>query len=109
MRRLILAAALAATTWWLLAATTPGGAFAATPFKDIASPGPLTHIYLGDELSCQVAHTADTFLEFFPPSTIPGDCGTFVAVGASLLRAELHRPWRYGDRGAWQLYGVHAG
>jgi len=84
MRRLILGAALAATTWWLLAATAPGGAFAATPFKDIASAGPLTHVYLGDELSCQVAHTADTFLEFYPPFTIPGDCGTFVAVGASL-------------------------
>jgi uncharacterized repeat protein (TIGR01451 family) len=84
MRRLTLVAALAATTWWLLAAIAPAGAVAATPYKDIASAGPLTHIYLGDELSCQVAHAADVLLEFYPPSTIPGDCGTFLAVGGSL-------------------------
>jgi uncharacterized repeat protein (TIGR01451 family) len=84
MRRLALAAALAATMWCLLAAIAPTGAAAATPYKDIASAGPLTHIYLGDELSCQIAHSADTFLEFFPPALIPGDCGTFVALGGSL-------------------------
>jgi uncharacterized repeat protein (TIGR01451 family) len=84
LRRLTFVAALAAIVWWLLAATGPGSAFGATPFKDIASAGPLTHVYLGDELSCQVAHTGDTFLEFFPPSIVPGDCGTFVAVGGSL-------------------------
>jgi uncharacterized repeat protein (TIGR01451 family) len=89
MRRLTLVAALATMTWWLLAVTATGVAFAATPFKDIASAGPLTHVYLGDELSCQVAHTTDTFNEFFPPSTIPGDCGTFVAVGGSLYAPNL--------------------
>jgi uncharacterized repeat protein (TIGR01451 family) len=84
MRRLALAAAMATTMWCLLAAIAPAGAVAATPYKDIASAGPLTHIYLGDELSCQIAHSADTFLEFYPPSIIPGDCGTFVALGGSL-------------------------
>ena len=44
MRRLFLVAALAATTWWLLAATATGGEFAATPYADIASAGPLTHV-----------------------------------------------------------------
>jgi uncharacterized repeat protein (TIGR01451 family) len=83
-RRLVLAATLAATMWSLIAAIAPAGAVGATPYKDIASAGPLTHIYLGDELSCQIAHSADTFLEFYPPSIIPGDCGTFVAVGGSL-------------------------
>ena len=69
----------------MLAAAATGGALAATPYQDISSAGPLTHIQLGDELSCQVAHTLDPlFLEFFPPGTVPGDCGTFVAVGGAL-------------------------
>ena len=84
-RRLTLVIALAAIGWALLAAAATGGALAATPYQDISSAGPLTHIQLGDELSCQVAHTLDPlFLEFYPPGTVPGDCGTFVAVGGAL-------------------------
>ena len=89
MRRLSLVAALAATTWWLLAATATGGAFAATPYADIASAGPLTHVYLGNELSCQIAHSGDTLLELYPPSTIPGDCGTFIATGGVLYAPDF--------------------
>jgi hypothetical protein len=59
----------------------------AVTFQDIASGGPLTHVYVGDELSCQVAHAADSALQFFPPSTIPGDCGTFLAVNGADLYA----------------------
>lgn len=84
MRRLTLVVALAAATWWLLAATATGGALAATPFVDISSAGPLTHVYLGNELSCQIAHTGDSPLELFPPGTIPGDCGTFITTGGIL-------------------------
>jgi hypothetical protein len=54
---------------------------AATPYADIASDGPLTDIFVGNDLSCQVHHQMDGEAgEFFPPSTIPGDCGTFLAV-----------------------------
>ena len=64
---LALLAASISATWCLLAASnaqpivdpakgvvtdTP----AVTPFMDIASAGPLTHVWLGNELSCQVQH-----------------------------------------------------
>ena len=70
----------------LLAAPVAQGA---TPFVDVASTGPLTHIYLGNELSCQVAHEGDTSLEFYPPETTPGDCGTFLATGGQLYAPEF--------------------
>lgn len=61
-----------------------------TPFMDIASAGPLTHVYIGNELSCQVAHISDgATREFYPPGTIPGDCGTFVAVAGTLYAPDF--------------------
>jgi hypothetical protein len=59
-------------------------ALADVPSRDIATPGPLTHVYVGNELSCQVAHTRDTAFELFPSAVEPGDCGTFLAVGEQL-------------------------
>jgi uncharacterized repeat protein (TIGR01451 family) len=85
MRRLTLLASLAI----VLCCTIAGSAVAATPHQDIASTGPLTHVYIGNDLSCQVAHTADTVLEFFPSSVIPGDCGTFLAVGGNLYAPDF--------------------
>ena len=74
----------------LLAASASANAPAVTPFMDIASAGPLIHVYLGNELSCQVAHILDgTTLEFFPPNTIPGDCGTFIAMGGTLYAPDF--------------------
>jgi hypothetical protein len=68
-------------TW---AATPVAGA--AVPFVDIGAPaGPLTVVAVGADLSCQVRHSGDTSLEFFPSSATPGDCGTFLAVGATLF------------------------
>src|SRR5439155_2564536 len=74
----LLAAALAAApgAWAKGAHSGPS----ATPFPDISSAGPLTHVYLGNELSCQVAHSGDADLELYPPDTIPGDCGSFLVV-----------------------------
>jgi uncharacterized repeat protein (TIGR01451 family) len=62
---------------------------AVTPFVDIASAGPLTHVYLGNELSCQVAHTGDSSLEFYPPGAIPGDSGTFIAMAGTLYAPDF--------------------
>lgn len=61
------------------------------PFVDIGAPaGPLTHVYIGGELSCQVAHILDgTVLEFFPPGIVPGDCGTFIATGGTLYAPDF--------------------
>ena len=56
----------------------------ATPFVDINSAGPLTDIWVGNELSCQIAHTGDSSEEFFPAIAGPGDCGTFLDTGGTL-------------------------
>lgn len=62
-----------------------GSATAAVPAVDIGAPaGPLTHVVVGNELSCQAQHTGDTSFEFFPPTAAPGDCGTFLSVGGTL-------------------------
>jgi uncharacterized repeat protein (TIGR01451 family) len=79
-----------------------------TPFQDIASSGPLTHVYLGNELSCQVAHEGDTDLELYPPDTIPGDCGTFlVDQGSDKLFApdfEGHGSTATGSLGSYTIF-----
>jgi hypothetical protein len=47
----------------------------------ISSSGPLTNIYLGEGLACQVDHAGDTTHEFYPPSSAAGSCGTFLSTG----------------------------
>jgi hypothetical protein len=80
------ATALAALTCSLgFAAAAP----AAVPFADIASGGPLEHVYVGNDLSCQVAYRGDEALELFPPQARPGDCGTFVATGGTLYTPDF--------------------
>jgi len=46
----------------------------------ITSSGPLTSIYLNDDLACQARHSGDTANEFFG-GTDPGSCGTFIRAG----------------------------
>ena len=62
---------------------------AAVPYKDISSAGPLQNVYVGNELSCQDRYAGDASLQFYPPSAIPGDCGTFLAVGGSLYASDF--------------------
>ena len=97
-----LVVASAGATWCLLA-MNPAGLLtkptkkgrvietpAMTPFVDIASAGPLTHVWLGNELSCQVQHIDDGEVhEFFPDDTIPGDCGTFIALEGVLYAPDF--------------------
>ena len=107
-----LVAGSVSATWCLVAMTNAGhvtnetnnvavpDAPAVTPFADIFSIGPLTHVWLGNELSCQVQHIADgTVHEFYPDDTIPGDSGTFIAMDwaegflqAIMLRADAWKP-----------------
>jgi uncharacterized repeat protein (TIGR01451 family) len=98
-----------------LLASTPGAwakghstGSSATPFVDISSAGPLPHVYLGNELSCQVAHSGDTDLELYPPDTIPGDCGTLlVAQGDDTLYApdfEGHGSTATGSLGSYVTF-----
>ena len=88
---------------WCLLAMNPAGSItkstkqrrvieapAMTPFVDIASAGPLTHVWLGNELSCQVQHVDDGEVhEFFPDDTIPGDSGTFIAMDGILYAPDF--------------------
>ncbi|MGZ4236851.1 MAG: hypothetical protein ACXVHC_00450 [Frankiaceae bacterium] len=74
MKRVGLAVAVAAL---LLVAS---GAQAATPAIDIHSAGPLSDIYIGNDLSCQVRSGGFSSTEFFPNASGPGDCGTFLFI-----------------------------
>jgi hypothetical protein len=70
----LLAAAVAAsvTILWLVVA-----AAAYAQQQVITSPGPMTQITLGDDLTCQVQMANDVASVFFP-GTAPGACGTFM-------------------------------
>ena len=89
----ILAVAVLATCLTGLAtialSSTSGTALAAVAFQDIASTGPLEHVYVGNDLSCQIAHTGDVNFELYPPTTTPGDCGTFLVVGGVLYAPDF--------------------
>ena len=76
-RTLVAAVAGVAAT---AAMAMPAGAGANVPFQQISSPGPISDIWVGNELSCQVKLTQDQVYSYFPPSTAPGDCGTFLQV-----------------------------
>jgi len=59
-----------------------GGGPSAQASATINTPGPLTNIYLSDELNCQVDHLGDASHEFF--GGVPGACGTLIATGGTL-------------------------
>jgi hypothetical protein len=113
---LALLAASISATWCLLGNAQPivdpakGAAPhtpAVTPFRDIASVGPLTHVWIGNELSCQAQHVADgTTHEFYPPGTIPGDCGTFIAMGGTLYAPDFanHGGTATGNLGTYTVF-----
>ena len=79
-----------ATLAALALALTAPAALAVTPFQDEGvEAGPLTHVAVGNELSCNVQHSGDTALEFFPSSATPGDCGTFLVAGGALYAPDF--------------------
>ena len=63
-----------------------------TPYVDIHSSGPLSDIYIGNDLSCQVRSGGFSSTEFFPNAAGPGDCGTFVNTGSDSNTEELEGP-----------------
>ena len=77
------AGAIAAATGlaWAPAVQAQSPAFA---YTDINSSGPLTDVWIGNDLSCQVNDAGDPTYEFFPTDATPGDCGTFVSTGGTL-------------------------
>ena len=78
LRRLALLAALAAG---LLGAAGLAQAQVPTPYITINNPsGPITGIFLGNDLSLQVAYQGFPNYQVYPSSTRPGDYGTLVAI-----------------------------
>jgi len=75
---------LALATGAICCLTAASSAAAAVPSVDIGA-SPLLNVSIGNDLSCQVKHTGDSSLAFYPPSSTPGDCGTFVAVGGTVF------------------------
>ncbi len=55
----------------------------------IHSPGPLTDIWIGTDLSCQVARKGADAFAFFPPRQPLADCGTFLSVGGTVFGPEF--------------------
>ncbi|MGH3493877.1 MAG: hypothetical protein ACRDQ1_11665, partial [Sciscionella sp.] len=68
----------------IAAVAAPSAVAQPGPTPEITSSGPLTDIWTGDDLSCQVAYAGDDAYEFYPSDTAPGDCGTFLSVGGTL-------------------------
>src|SRR5579862_4087699 len=66
----------------LLVLMVAPSAWASTPFVDIHSAGPLSDIYIGNDLGCQVRSGGFSSTEFFPNAAGPGDCGTFLFINA---------------------------
>jgi hypothetical protein len=76
----------------LLVGLALGGASASavTPFANIGLPGgPLTTVAVGNELGCQLKYSGDAAFSFYPSSSAPGDCGTFVEIGGTLFTPDL--------------------
>src|ERR1700751_2850955 len=67
---------------------------ATTPAADINSAGPLTHIWVGNDLSCPTQHMFDApNYEFYPAGEgfnfKPGDYGTFIAMDGMLYAPDF--------------------
>jgi hypothetical protein len=75
-----------------LALLVASSAFAATPSTDIHSTGPLSDIYIGNDLGCQVRSGGFSSTEYFPNASGPGDCGTFMFTGSDNAIEELLGP-----------------
>ena len=54
----------------------------------ITSAGPLTNIYLNDNLACQANHVGDTSDEFYGGSN-PGACGTFIYTSGTVYGPDV--------------------
>jgi hypothetical protein len=64
---------------------------AAGAAANIHSNGPLTDVWIADDLGCQAAHKGDPTYSFYPPKVAPGDCGTFLAVGGTVFGPDFER------------------
>ncbi|HEY6477015.1 MAG TPA: hypothetical protein VI456_10565, partial [Polyangia bacterium] len=70
----------------------PAASAATTPFVDIHSAGPLSDIYIGNDLGCQVRSGGFSSTEYFPNASGPGDCGTFAFLTSDNVDGGLFGP-----------------
>ncbi len=63
-----------------------------TPSMGIQSAGPLSTIWIGNELSCQVQHAGESTTEFTRGGSGPGDCGTFLQINTDDSPSGLFGP-----------------
>lgn len=82
-----LVTALSIAAWFAAPA-----AAASTPFVDIHSAGPLTDIYIGSDLGCQVRSGGFSSTEYYPDASGPGDCGTFLYLNSDTIPNTLFGP-----------------
>ena len=79
----VLGAALAApASLWTFGGTAHAAVTVCGTCADIGdSAGPLTHIWIGQNFSCQVEHSGNSLFQMFPEDDQSGDCSTVLLVG----------------------------
>ena len=87
-RVLLPVAAVAAITISLAALSARDASGAPPVVLDIGA-GPLDHVYVSDDLSCQVAVAGDEGMSIYPSSITPADCGTMLAVNDVLYAPDF--------------------
>lgn len=60
-----------------------------TVYGTISSSGPLDQIFAGVDVASQISYITDVDYQVYPPSTIPGDYGTFVVVNDVLYAPDF--------------------
>jgi hypothetical protein len=60
-----------------------------TVYGTISSAGPLDQIFAGVDVASQLSYVSDVDYQVYPPSTIPGDYGTFVVVNDVLYAPDF--------------------
>jgi len=63
-----------------------------TQATDIQSAGPLSNIWIGNDLSCQVQHAGESTTEFYPGTAGAGDCGTLLQIFTDDADQNLYGP-----------------
>jgi hypothetical protein len=83
------------------ALASAGPALATTTTQTIASAGPVTALYVGNDLDCQVQYAGWSGGAFYPTASLgsspaTGDCGTFVSVGADVYGPDFGNNYASG-------------
>jgi len=83
------------------ALASAGPALATTSTQTISSAGPVTALYVGNDLDCQVQYAGWPGGGFYPSASLgsspaTGDCGTFVSVGPDVYGPDFDNNYASG-------------